>query len=344
MVVRSATGPGEGATPAPARDDDMTRVGGEWEVQYLLPFLWAGFVPADHWAAHGVRLSEALAAGVQPESSVTDVVVAWPVAEQAYVRRLGAVGSAYPELGATAERFLADVRQAAVEAAPAVVHLVLDELVEMVWDDEDLAQYVRDLTAEAGEWDHPTGVPRGAVTNLPEALRAAEPERSFLLTGEEGPDDAPRRDAGPSVAGLAGGSRTGTGAAARPPGTGPSSVSEVTAALLALSGAGEHPIAVTVDGARVTGTWSTDLAGQTADGGGVVLAGSASWSWHVTLLDGGRYKASMSARNWPEEGGGFFTFSSRWVTGPMRDVLAEHGWQRRANPFTRAWRSLTGRS
>lgn len=116
----------------------------------------------------------------------------------------------------------------------------------------------------------------------------------------------------------------------------------VTAALLDLTGKGEHPIVVTAEGDRITGTWSTNLSGQPTGDGGITLLGNASWNWHVTLLDGGLYKASMSSRNWPE-GGGSFTFRSSWVAGPMKRVLADHGWQRRKNPFARAWGALTGR-
>jgi len=119
-----------------------------------------------------------------------------------------------------------------------------------------------------------------------------------------------------------------------------SSKADVTAALVALTGQGEHPILVTADGDRITGTWSTNMAGQPS-GGGVILLGSATWNWHVTLLDDGMWKGSMSAKNWPDSPS--FTFNSGWVSGPMKQVLADHGWQRRPNPFTRAWRTLTGR-
>lgn len=118
---------------------------------------------------------------------------------------------------------------------------------------------------------------------------------------------------------------------------------DVTAALVALTGRGEHPIVVTADGDRITGTWTANLSGQPNGDGGVTLLGNATWNWHVTLLDDGLYKASMSSRNWPD-GGGNFTFKSSWVAGPMKQVLADHGWQRRKNPFSRAWGALTGRS
>jgi hypothetical protein len=117
---------------------------------------------------------------------------------------------------------------------------------------------------------------------------------------------------------------------------------DVTAALLDLTGRGEHPIVVTADGDRITGTWSANLSGQPTGDGGITLLGNATWNWHVTLLDGGVYKASMSSRNWPENGG-YFTFKSSWVADPMKQVLADHGWQRRKNPFARAWGALTGR-
>ncbi|MET3450946.1 hypothetical protein [Curtobacterium sp. 1544] len=121
----------------------------------------------------------------------------------------------------------------------------------------------------------------------------------------------------------------------------PAPKADVTAALIDLTGRGEHPIVVTADGDRVTGTWSTNLSGQPTGGGGMTLLGNATWNWHVTLLEGGVYKASMSSRNWPNDGG-FFTFKSSWVADPMKQVLADHGWQRRKNPFARAWGALTG--
>ncbi len=122
----------------------------------------------------------------------------------------------------------------------------------------------------------------------------------------------------------------------------PTPKADVTAALIALTGQGEHPIVVTAEGDRITGTWSTNLSGQPAGDGGVTLVGDATWNWHVTLLDEGVYKASMSSRNWPDDGG-YFSFRSSWVADPMKRVLADHGWQRRKNPFARAWGTLTGR-
>ncbi|MEN0103293.1 MAG: hypothetical protein AAGC90_10240 [Curtobacterium sp.] len=122
----------------------------------------------------------------------------------------------------------------------------------------------------------------------------------------------------------------------------PTPKADVTAALIALTGQGEHPIVVSAEGDRITGTWSTNLSGQPTGDGGVTLLGNATWNWHVTLLDEGVYKASMSSRNWPD-GGGYFSFRSSWVAAPMKRVLADHGWQRRKNPFVRAWATLTGR-
>jgi hypothetical protein len=122
----------------------------------------------------------------------------------------------------------------------------------------------------------------------------------------------------------------------------PTPKADVAAALIALTGQGEHPIVVSAEGDRITGTWSTNLSGQPTGDGGVTLLGNATWNWHVTLLDEGVYKASMSSRNWPD-GGGYFSFRSSWVAAPMKRVLADHGWKRRKNPFVRAWATLTGR-
>lgn len=41
----------------------------------------------------------------------------------------------------------------------------------------------------------------------------------------------------------------------------PTPKADVTAALIALTGQGEHPIVVTAEGDRITGTWSTNLSG-----------------------------------------------------------------------------------
>ena len=193
-VVRSATEPEEGVAPAPAGDDTGTTVAGLWEVQYLLPFCWTGFVPAAFWTAHRARLTDAMAAGAAPEPPVTDVVVAWSVAAEAYATRLEAVVAAFPELGEPARRFLEDVRSVAERTEHPVVHLCLDELVEMSWDEDDLGRYVTDLVREAGLWDDPSAVPHGQLTDLPTALASAEPDRSFLLGGEwtHGGSAAPR--------------------------------------------------------------------------------------------------------------------------------------------------------
>ncbi|WP_123682239.1 hypothetical protein [Curtobacterium sp. PhB115] len=193
-VVRSATEPAEGVAPAAAGDDAGTTVTGLWEVQYLLPFCWAGFVPAAFWTAHGARLTEAMAEGAAPEPPVTDIVVAWSVAEQAYASRLDGIVAAVPELEEPARRFLEDVRSVADRTEHPVVHLCLDELVEMSWDEDDLGRYVTDVVREAGLWDDPTGEPHGELTDLPTALASAEPDRSFLLGGEwtHGGSAAPR--------------------------------------------------------------------------------------------------------------------------------------------------------
>lgn len=122
----------------------------------------------------------------------------------------------------------------------------------------------------------------------------------------------------------------------------PAAKAAVIAALLGLTGQGEHPIVITAYGDRITGTWSKNLSGRPTGDGGITLAGNAVWNWHVTLLDGGVYKASTSTRNWPDRGG-YFTFRSSWVAGPMKQVLADHGWRRRKNPFARAWGVLIGR-
>ncbi|WP_423919343.1 hypothetical protein ACPEEZ_12125 [Frigoribacterium sp. 2-23] len=57
---------------------DEDAVVGEWEVQWLLPFLWMGFVPDGWWPDYGERLRRALDAGDGVDApEVADVVVAW---------------------------------------------------------------------------------------------------------------------------------------------------------------------------------------------------------------------------------------------------------------------------
>ncbi|MEK6345236.1 MAG: hypothetical protein V4737_15575, partial [Curtobacterium sp.] len=165
----------------------VTEVVGSWDVQYLLPFGWCGFVPAAFWAAHLDRLSAAMDAGDGPDPSVTDVVVAWPVAERAFAERLPAVASAIPEAAEPLGRFLEDVRSVAARTDRPVVELVLGELVEMYWDEEDLERWSADLRRETATWDSPVPVPtdeRSELTQQVRAVASREPERSFLLTGE----------------------------------------------------------------------------------------------------------------------------------------------------------------
>jgi hypothetical protein len=186
-IVRSAATAGEGAVPAPAHDELATEVTGSWDVQYLLPFGWCGFVPAAFWAAHLDRLSAAMDAGDGPDPSVTDVVVAWSVAEQAFAQRLPGVAAAIPEAAEPLGRFLEDVRSVADRTDRPVVELVLGELVEMYWDEEDLERWSADLRRETAIWDSPVTVPtdeRSELTELGRAVASREPERSFFLAGE----------------------------------------------------------------------------------------------------------------------------------------------------------------
>lgn len=186
-IVRSAATVGEGAVPAPAHDELTTEAVGSWDVQYLLPFGWCGFVSPAFWAAHLDRLSAAMNAGDGPDPSVTDVVVAWPVAERVFAQRLPGVAAALPEVAEPLGRFLEDVRSVAVRTERPVVELVLGELVEMYWDEEDLERWSVDLRRETGFWDSPDTArsdERTELTELDRAVASREPERSFLLTGE----------------------------------------------------------------------------------------------------------------------------------------------------------------
>lgn len=173
--------------PAPPHDELASEVTGSWDVQYLLPFGWCGFVPAAFWAAHLDRLTAAMDTGDGPDPSVTDVVVAWPVAEQAFAERLPAVAAAIPAAAEPLGRFLEDVRSVAARTDRPVVELVLGELVEMYWDEEDLERWSADLLRDTSVWDSPvtdTDDERSELTELGRAVATGEPERSFLLTGE----------------------------------------------------------------------------------------------------------------------------------------------------------------
>ncbi|MFS0730310.1 hypothetical protein ABC270_09555 [Curtobacterium sp. 1P10AnD] len=186
-IVRSAATAGEGAVPAPAGDEPTTEVVGSWDVQYVLPFGWCGFVPATFWAAHVDRLATAMAAGAGPDPSDTDVVVAWSVAERAFTQRLPGVAAAIPEAAEPLGRFLEDVRSVADGTDRPVVELVLGELVEMYWDEEDLERWTADLRRETAIWESPgtaLGDERTELTELGRAVASREPDRTFLLTGE----------------------------------------------------------------------------------------------------------------------------------------------------------------
>ncbi|MGW8431567.1 hypothetical protein ACWGJ9_10790 [Curtobacterium citreum] len=164
---------------------DMDAVTGEWMTQYVLPFLWMGFVPDAEWERHAERLHRALEAGESPEADTCDVSVPWPLAEQQFRSRLPQVAAVWPEVREPAERFLADVASVAERTDGAAVRLQLTELVEMSWGDEsDFEQYVTDIIGDAGLWSEPSRLLRGKVSEVHRAVEAAEPERSFLLGGE----------------------------------------------------------------------------------------------------------------------------------------------------------------
>ncbi|WP_284761336.1 hypothetical protein [Curtobacterium sp. MEB011] len=168
-----------------AGEVDLDAVTGEWEVQWLLPFLWMGLVPEPWFAAHADRLLAALAAGEDESPGLTDVVVPWPTAAEAFRTRLPAVVAVWPEFAEPANRFLSDVTSVAERTTNPVIRLQLDELVTASWGDEtELSRYVADVLADADQWDDPRRTAEGRVSDFHRAATADEPGRSFLLGGE----------------------------------------------------------------------------------------------------------------------------------------------------------------
>lgn len=186
LNVLAAAAPGVGTDPdVRAGDLDLDAVTGEWQVQWLLPFLWTGFVPDAWWAAHGERLLAGFDAGADESADLTDVIVSWAVAETAFRARLPGVVRVWPEFRDAAERFLADVASVAARTNDPVVRLQLDQLVTASWGDADeLGRHVRDVLLDAGQWDHPRRTDDGRVTDFHRAAAADEPARTFLLAGE----------------------------------------------------------------------------------------------------------------------------------------------------------------
>lgn len=163
----------------------MESVAGEWTTQYILPFLWMGFVPNAEWERHASRLHDVLESGASPEADACDVSIPWPTAEQQFQTRLPQVAAVWPEVEEPARRLLADVASVAARTDGAAVRLQLTELVEMSWGDEsDFEQYVSDVMSDAGLWSEPNRLLQGKITEVHRAVAAAEPERSFLLGGE----------------------------------------------------------------------------------------------------------------------------------------------------------------
>ena len=192
-----------GATPEVGRDPsvsagvlDMDAVVGEWEVQWLLPFLWMGFVPEAWWPEYRERLVRALAAGEDVDTGdVADIVVAWPVAEQAFRTRVTTVTRVWPEFADPAARFLDDVGSVAARAEHPVVRLQLDQLVTMsVGDETELGRFVTDVMLDAAQWSEPNRSSEGRVSDFHRAAAAGEPQRSFLLAGDRtfGGPEVPR--------------------------------------------------------------------------------------------------------------------------------------------------------
>lgn len=139
LNVLAASSPMVGADPAVrAGEVDLDAVAGEWEVQWLLPFLWMGLVPEPWFAAHAGRLLAALAAGEDESPGLTDVVVPWPTAAEAFRTRLPAVVAVWPEFAEPADRFLSDVTSVAERTTNPVIRLQLDELVTASWGGSSL--------------------------------------------------------------------------------------------------------------------------------------------------------------------------------------------------------------
>ncbi|VXC27352.1 hypothetical protein [Curtobacterium sp. 8I-2] len=186
LNVLAASSTTAGDDPAVrAGEVDLDAVTGEWEVQWLLPFLWMGLVPEPWFAAHADRLLAALAAGEDESPGLTDVVVPWPTAAEAFRTRLPAVVAVWPEFAEPANRFLSDVTSVAERTTNPVIRLQLDELVTASWGDEtELSRYVADVLADADQWDDPRRTAEGRVSDFHRAATADEPGRSFLLGGE----------------------------------------------------------------------------------------------------------------------------------------------------------------
>lgn len=111
---------------------------------------------------------------------------------------------------------------------------------------------------------------------------------------------------------------------------------EVERALFALND-GTHPFEVRRNGQRIEAVWR-----HAARGPGVVFGG-VEWRYRVTLLgESGQYTDSIFAKNFDEDNTSF-PFRSTDVSGPVKAVLAEQGWTRRPNAFSRFFSGLLGR-
>lgn len=181
-------------------------VEGEWELQYVLPFLWLGLAPSATWRAHGDRTATAMLDGRDPDDDAF-LMMPWEDARAVYEARLPGISSAMPEVGVVAERFLGDLRHVAARTPDPWVRILLAELVTM-YDVDDVEQYAAALAVEAGRWDDPSEAVDGTdddddddtdvgvdVCDLAVARTVVEPERSMMLGGEwtAGGTPAPRK-------------------------------------------------------------------------------------------------------------------------------------------------------
>jgi hypothetical protein len=113
----------------------------------------------------------------------------------------------------------------------------------------------------------------------------------------------------------------------------PSSANQVGDALMALHRATDHPFDMTFEGGRFIATYLV-----VRSGGGTVSTSRYS----IRLLpETSEYRRLMSTSTRSSTGGsGTSTFNSRWITKPVNDTLAAHGWRPRRTAIGKLFRRM----
>jgi hypothetical protein len=115
----------------------------------------------------------------------------------------------------------------------------------------------------------------------------------------------------------------------------PSPVDEVGDALIALHRATEHPFDMTFEDGQFIATYQVQPG--RSDG-----STYSTYRYCVRLLpENGEYRRLTRTSTRTSTGGsGTWRFNSRWVTGPVDDTLAAHGWKPRRTALGKLFRRV----